>query len=71
MLADPLPAPEGIPAPAVLPSVLVEVRVVVAAICDILAASEDSPSMGVEMGSGNVCGNELSQCCKGAFFSFL
>jgi hypothetical protein len=32
-------------APVVRPSVLVEVRVVVAAICDILAASEDSPLM--------------------------
>jgi hypothetical protein len=44
-LADPLPALEGTPAPVALPSVLVEVRVVVDVICDILAASEDSPSM--------------------------
>jgi hypothetical protein len=37
--------PAGTPAPRAHPNELVEVRVVVAAICDILAASEDNPSM--------------------------
>ena len=57
MFADALPLRRVLQAPSSSAQYdLSEVRVVVAAICDILAANEDAVSSGLEVGSGNSVG---------------